>query len=110
MENRIYIEMGKFFPRIFMTAKQLSEYEGKTPTHYRHIIHEIECQVKRGRYPDSCIGDDGEMSVNYFVFRDYLANRKALKDKNLCKHVKPFNPAEIASICPIVKEVVVMDK
>lgn len=35
-------------------------------------------------------------------------HRKAPRDRNARKIVKPFDPAEVAKICPIVREVIVM--
>lgn len=108
MDRKTYIETGRSFPKLFMTAKQLSEYEGLTPSHYRNIFREIEDQIKAGRYPEVAIGESDPRSVNYYVYRDYMANRRRLRDRNLKKTVKPFDPAEIAKICPLVREVVIM--
>lgn len=108
LSRKTYLEAGKSVPRLFMTARQLSEYEGMTTTHYRHIFAEIEKLVSEGRYPKASITDNKPQSVNYYVYRDYMANRKKLGDKNLKKYVDPFNPVEIASICPMVREVIVM--
>lgn len=104
------VENGKSFPKLYMTAKQLSEYEGKSPDTYRSIIHEIEYQIRIGRYPRSAIGNGKPMDVNYYVYRDYMANREMLMNKNAKKLVPAFNPSEIAMICPLVKEVIVCDK
>lgn len=49
------------------------------------------------------------MSVNYYAYRDYITNRKALRDRNARKRVKPFDPAEVARLCPIVRGVIVME-
>ena len=108
LSRKVYVETGKSFPRLFMTAEQLSEYEGMTGAHYRQIFNEIETQIGNGRYPKSSLSDGKPRSVNYYVYRDYLANRKSLRDRNLRKTVDPFRPAEIAQICPLVREVVVM--
>lgn len=108
LSRKVYVETGKSFPRLFMTAEQLSEYEGMTGAHYRQIFSEIEAQIGNGRYPKSSLSDGKPRSVNYYVYRDYLANRKRLRDRNLRKTVDPFSPAEIAQICPLVREVVVM--
>ena len=107
MSRKTYIETGKSSPKLFMTADQLSEYEGMSGAHYRSIIREIEKQIKEGRYPETAIGGSPR-SVNYYVYRDYMTNRRRLRNRNLKKTVKPFNPAEIAQICPLVREVVVM--
>ena len=91
-----------------MTAVQLAEYEGMSESHYRQIFSEIRQQVKDGRYPDGSVSDTKPASVNYYVYRDYLTNRRKLKNKNLRKTAVPFNPAEIARICPLVREVVIV--
>ena len=110
MSRKTYVETGKSYPRLFMTAKQLSEYEGHKENYYRTIFREIDVQIKDGRYSETAMGDGDPRSVNYYVYRDYITNRRKLKDKNLGKHVKPFNPAEIAVICPLVREVVVVSE
>lgn len=107
MSRKTYIETGKSFPKLFMTAEQLSGYEGMSASHYRGVFKEIEKQIEEGRYPKTAIGGNPR-SVNYYVYRDYMANRRRLRDRNLKKTVKPFNPAEIAAMCPLVREVVVM--
>lgn len=108
LSRKIYIETGKSFPRLFMTAKQLSEYEGHKENYYRTIFREIDGQIKEGRYFKTAMGNGDPRSVNYYVYRDYITNRRQLKDRNLRKYVKPFNPAEIAAICPLVREVVIV--
>lgn len=110
LSRQTYVETGKSFPKLFMTAKQLSEYEGHKENYYRTIFREIDDQIKDGRYSATSMGDGDPRSVNYYVYRDYITNRRKLKDKNLRKHVKPFNPAEIAVICPLVREVVVVSE
>lgn len=110
LSRKTYVETGKSFPKLFMTAKQLSEYEGHKENYYRTIFREIDDQIKDGRYSATSMGDGDPRSVNYYVYRDYITNRRKLKDKNLRKHVKPFNPAEIAVICPLVREVVVVSE
>lgn len=110
LSRQTYVETGKSFPKLFMTAKQLSEYEGHKENYYRIIFREIDSQIKDGRYSETAMGDGDPRSVNYYVYRDYITNRRKLKDKNLRKHVKPFNPAEIAVICPLVREVVVVSE
>ena len=108
LSRKTYVETGKSYPKLFMTAQQLSEYEGMTPARYRQIFREISVLIDAGRYPKTAISDSKPYSVNYYVYRDYMANRAKLRNRNLRKTVKPFNPAEIAAICPMVREVVVM--
>ena len=102
------MDTGQSVPRLFMTAQQLSEYEGMTPARYRQIFREISTWINDGRYPETSMSDSKPQSINYYVYRDYMANRSKLRNRNLRKTVKPFNPAEIAAICPMVREVVVM--
>lgn len=55
----------------------------------------IEDEIESGRYPDNAILEDGKLVlINELVFLDYIKNRKLLKNKNMRKHVKPFNPTE----------------
>lgn len=108
LSRKTYIETGKSFPRLFMTADQLSAYEGMSGTHYRMIFNEIKDQIISGRYPPAALSEGKPRSVNYYVYRDYIANRERLKNRNMKKTVKPFNPGEIAALCPLVREVVVM--
>ena len=108
LSRQTYMDTGQSIPRLFMTAQQLSEYEGMTPARYRQIFREISSLIDAGRYPKTAISDSKPYSVNYYVYRDYMANRSKLRNRNLRKTAKPFNPAEIAAICPMVREVVVM--
>lgn len=110
LSRQTYIESGKSFPKLFMTAVQLAEYEGMSESHYRQIFSEIRQQVKDGRYPDGSVSDTKPASVNYYVYRDYLTNRRKLKNRNLKKTVNPFNPADVARICPLVREVVIVSE
>lgn len=108
LSRRTYMDTGQSIPRLFMTAQQLSKYEGMTPARYQQIFREISAWIDNGRYPETAMSDSKPHSVNYYVYRDYMANRSKLRNRNLRKTVKPFNPAEIAAICPMVREVVVM--
>ena len=108
LSRKTYIETGQSFPRLYMTVKQLKEYEGMSESYYRQIFREISDQIAAGRYPNAAMGSDEPRSVNYYVYRDYTSVRRRLKNRNLKKTVQPFNPAEIAAICPLVREVVIM--
>ena len=108
LSKKVYVETGKSFPRLFMSAKQLSEYEGMTSGYYRLIMREIEEQIAEGRYSKTAISETDPKTVSYYVYRDYVANRRKLKNKNLKKTVKPYNPADVAVLCPLVREVMVV--
>lgn len=41
MYSRTYIESGRSIPKLYMTAKQLSEYEEMSESYYRKIFTEI---------------------------------------------------------------------
>lgn len=108
LSRKTFVDTGRSLPRLFMSAEQLSEYEGMTPAYYRKVIHEIEEQIRLGRYPKTAVGNGRPMDVNYFVYRDYVTNRNRLKSRTLKKTVGPFNPAEIAALCPIAREVIIV--
>ena len=57
LSRKTYVETGKSFPKLFMTAKQLSEYEGHKENYYRTIFREIDEQIKDGRYSETAMGD-----------------------------------------------------
>lgn len=107
LSRKIYADTGNSIPKLYMTPKQLREFEGRSESFFRKIFTELSDQIRLGRYPQTAIGSDPK-SVNYYVYRDYMTNRKMLLDRNLKKVVKPFNPAEVAAICPIVREVVII--
>ena len=110
MVSKTIIETGKSIPKLFMTAKQLSEYEGLTEGYYRKIFSEVSEQIVSGRYPEAALTDSAPRSINYYVYRDYTTNRKRLKDRALRKYVEDFDPAEIARICPILKEIIFLQE
>lgn len=110
LSHQTYIETGKSIPRLFMTAKQLSEYEGLTEGYYRKIFSEVSEQIVSGRYPEAALTDSAPRSINYYVYRDYMANRKRLRDRALRKYVEDFNPQEVARICPILKEIIILQE
>lgn len=105
LSRKIFIDTGNSIPKLYMTPKQLCKFEGRSESFFRKIFTELSDQIRLGRYPQTAMGSDPK-SVNYYVYRDYMTNRKMLLDRNLKKVVKPFNPAEVAAICPIVREVV----
>lgn len=105
---KTFVEYGSL-PRLYMTAVQLAEYEGKSATRCREIIHEIEKEVQRGRYPATAVGT-APLQVNYFVYRDYATYKSRLANKTLRKNVPPFDAGEIARICPVIKQVIVMNE
>ena len=63
-------------------------------------LKEIRSEIEQGRYPKNAFIKDGGFAwVNYYVWLDYLHNRKMLKEKNARKHVDPFNSSEWKALC-----------
>ena len=90
---------------IYMTVAQIAELEGKTPARIRQPIAEIREEVAKGRYPKESIGE-APIDINYYVYRDYRTYRARLRNRQARKSVPPFNPAEIAKICPVITRMV----
>ena len=44
-----------------------------------------------------------------YAYYDYEKYRRLLNDKNACKVVPPFNPLELAALCPVVERVIAVD-
>lgn len=110
MKGRKYIvEAGASYPRLYMTVGQLADYEGRARTTIYEIIEEIEEQVRAGRYPKISVADDPK-AVSIYVWMDYKIHRAELKSGMAKKHIASFNPAEIAYLCPLVREIVVMEE
>lgn len=103
-----FIATGKSIPKIYMSARQIAEYEEVKTATISLRIKEIQEQVKAGRYPKTAIMDTMPVKVNFYAYYDYMCNRKRLRDKHLKKFVEPFNPGEIAYICPIVQETIMV--
>jgi len=49
-----------------------------------------------GRYAYSVIRDGKLVLINYLALMDYLYHRRKLQQKNLIKHVPPFDPVKAA--------------
>ena len=81
----------------YLSLDSLAEEMGLNKQTIRNRVNEIRAEIGK-RYKSLAVIDDGNIVlVNRFVFIDYMTNRRKLRDKNLRKHVEPFNAAEVAS-------------
>ena len=81
----------------YLSLDSLAQEMGLAKQTIRIRVNEIRAEIGK-RYKSLAVIDDGNIVlVNRFVFIDYMANRRKLRDKNLRKHVEPFNAAEVAS-------------
>ena len=93
----------------YLTPKQLTEVLGCSDRHIRSMINGIREQIQKGRYNRYAILDSGDIRVNIYAYYDYEKYRRLLNDKNACKVVPPFNPLELAALCPVVERVIAVD-
>ena len=78
----------------FMTARKMADMIGISLQTLKERAKEME---QTGRYPKTAVSNDGGfLYINVICYQDYCHWRTYLQDKNLSKHVPPFNPAEIA--------------
>ena len=80
---------------IFATRKALADEYGISERTVDNRMKEIEEETERyGKY---AVLKEGYMKVvNYLVWVDFMANRRLLREKNLRKHVDPYDPIEVA--------------
>ena len=93
----------------YLTPRQLTEILGCSDRHARTIINGVREQITKGRYNRYAILDSGDIRVNIYAYYDYEKYRRLLNDKNACKVVPPFNPLELAALCPVVERVIAVD-
>lgn len=79
--------------------------DGKTTFYSK--VKGIREEIKNGRYADYAVLDDGKTKVSKIVYVDYSTYGKRLKDKNMRKHVPPFNEKKIIPYTTVEKEIVV---
>ena len=80
--------------RIYMTIKDLSIWYGITPQTIRRTVQAMkEC----GRYNNRflVLDESGKWLVNSLMVEDYWAHKTELKNKNLAKRLKPYDPKEV---------------
>ncbi len=69
-------------------------------------VREIREEIRNGRYADYAILEEGKIKVCKAVYTDYSTYRARLKEKNLRKHVPPFDAKKIAPYITVEKEVI----
>lgn len=81
--------------RTYFTVNELSKMYHRSPTTVNSYLAEIQSD---SRYKDNMIliEDSRPKLVNVNVFEDYLFNRTYLRDRNLRKHLDPFDPVKVA--------------
>lgn len=80
--------------RIYMTIKDLSIWYNLTPQTIRRTIQAMkEC----GRYNNRflVLDESGKWLVNSLMVEDYWAHKTELKNKNLARRLKPYDPKEV---------------
>lgn len=83
--------------RVMMTRADAAKELNVSPQTIDNRCREIKEEIKAGRYPEMSIIEDGGIKlINFLVLIDYMHNRKRLKEKNLRKHVPPFDAKETA--------------
>lgn len=81
--------------RTYFTVNELSKMYHRSPTTVNSYLAEIQSD---SRYKNEMIliEDSRPKLVNRNVFEDYLVNRTFLMDRNLRKHLDPFDPVRVA--------------
>ena len=81
--------------RTYFTVNELSKMYHRSPTTVNSYLAEIQ---NDSRYKDNMIliEDSRPKLVNVNIFEDYLFNRTYLRDRNLRKHLDPFDPVKVA--------------
>lgn len=68
-------------------------YHQSKSTVERNIHGILDTDRYRGYRP--VINDDGDRLVNVLIYEDYLCYKARLKERNLARHLPPFDPAEV---------------
>lgn len=81
--------------RTYFTINELAEMYHRSPTTVNSYLAEIQSD---SRYKDNMIliEDSRPKLVNRNVFEDFIFNRTYLRDRNLRKHLDPFDPVKVA--------------
>jgi hypothetical protein len=81
--------------KTYFTVNELSKMYHRSPTTVNSYLAEIQSD---SRYKDNMIliEDSRPKLVNVNIFEDYLFNRTYLRNRNLRKHLDPFDPVKVA--------------
>lgn len=80
--------------RTYMLVRDMASWYGQSPQTIRRNVQSMrEC----GRYNTRflVLDDEGKQLVNSLMYEDYLSCKTALKNKNLAKRLKPYDPQEV---------------
>lgn len=82
--------------RPYMTQKGLADILGVTSETIRKYVLEMQGEIG-SRYPDHVIAQPTERTtyISFAAFVDYITYRQRLLDRNLHKHVPPYDPKAI---------------
>lgn len=80
--------------RTYMTVKHMAEWYSQSPQTIRRNVQNMK---ESGRYNTRflVLDDEGKQLVNSLMYEDYLSCKTALKNKNLARRLKPYNPKEV---------------
>lgn len=79
----------------YLRKHELAEKLGISAATVRQRVGEIEAS---GRYDPYCVLRDGQViEINALVFIDWLRYRRHWQDKNLRKHIPPFDAKQVAA-------------
>ena len=78
----------------YLPVSGIAESYRQSKSTVGRILKEIQ---ESERYKDYrvIINDDGDRLVNVLAYEDYLFYRTQLKNRNLARHLPPFDPAEV---------------
>lgn len=68
-------------------------YHQSKSTVERNLKGILDADRYRGYRP--VINEDGDRLVNVLIYEDYLCYKARLKERNLARHLPPFDPAEV---------------
>lgn len=68
-------------------------YHQSKSTVERNLHGILDTDRYRGYRP--VINEDGDRLVNVLIYEDYLCYKARLKERNLARHLPPFDPAEV---------------
>ena len=80
--------------RIYLTVKAMSEWYNVTPQTIRRTVQAMkECGRYNSRY--LVLNEEGRWLINSLMVEDYWAHKTELKNKNLARRLKPYDPQEV---------------
>ena len=80
--------------RVYMSVRDMAAWYGQSPQTIRRNIQEMK---QTGRYNNRymVLDESGKWLVNSLMVEDYWAHKTELKNKNLARRLKPYDPKEV---------------